>query len=34
LRGILSPIGDLQQQCNVRVLSPELASAYTEFMAG
>jgi hemophore-related protein len=34
LRGILSPIGDLQQQCNVGVLSPELASAYTEFMAG
>jgi heme-binding protein len=34
LRGILSPIGDLQQQCNISVLSPDLASAYAEFMAG
>jgi hemophore-related protein len=34
LRGILAPIGDVQQQCNVTVLSPELASAYSEFMAG
>lgn len=34
LRAILSPIGDTQRQCNVTVLPPELASAYTEFMAG
>ena len=34
LRNILSPIGDLQQQCNVTVLPPDLASAYGEFMAG
>jgi heme-binding protein len=34
LRGILAPVGDVQQQCNVTVLSPELASAYSEFMAG
>ncbi len=34
LRGILAPIGDTQQQCNVSLLSPELASAYSEFMAG
>ena len=34
LRGILSPIGDLQQQCNISVLSPDLASAYAEFMSG
>lgn len=34
LRGILAPIGDTQRQCNVSVLSPELASAYSEFMAG
>jgi hemophore-related protein len=34
LRGILAPIGETQQQCNVSVLSPELASAYAEFMAG
>jgi hemophore-related protein len=34
LRGILAPIGDTQQRCNVTVLSPELATAYTEFMAG
>ena len=34
LRGILAPIGDTQQQCNVAVLPPALASAYAEFMAG
>jgi hemophore-related protein len=34
LRGILAPIGDAQRQCNVTVLPPDLASAYTEFMAG
>ena len=34
LRGILAPIGDTQRQCNVSLLSPELASAYSEFMAG
>ncbi|WP_285031426.1 heme-binding protein [Mycolicibacterium sp. lyk4-40-TYG-92] len=34
LRGILAPIGDTQQRCNMTVLSPELATAYTEFMAG
>lgn len=34
LRGILAPIGDAQRQCNVTVLSPDLASAYAEFMAG
>ncbi|BBZ09500.1 hypothetical protein MDOR_36690 [Mycolicibacterium doricum] len=34
LRGILTPIGDTQRQCNVTVLSPELASAYDQFMAG
>lgn len=34
LRGILAPIGDVQRECNVTVLPPELASAYTEFMAG
>jgi hemophore-related protein len=34
LRGILAPIGDTQRQCNTQVLSPELESAYTEFMAG
>jgi heme-binding protein len=34
LRGILAPIGDTQRQCNVTVLPPDLASAYTEFMAG
>ena len=34
LRGILSPIGETQSQCNVTVLSPELASAYDMFMAG
>jgi hemophore-related protein len=34
LRGILAPIGDAQRSCNVTVLTPELASAYDEFMAG
>ncbi|BBU24622.1 heme-binding protein [Mycobacterium xenopi] len=34
LRGILAPIGDTQRQCNTQVLSPELQSAYDEFMAG
>jgi hemophore-related protein len=34
LRGILAPIGDTQRQCNVTVLSPELSSAYDQFMAG
>jgi hemophore-related protein len=34
LRGILAPIGDTQRQCNVRVLPPDLASAYDQFMAG
>jgi hemophore-related protein len=34
LRGILAPIGDVQRQCNIQALPPELASAYTEFMAG
>jgi heme-binding protein len=34
LRDILAPIGDTQRQCNVALLSPELASAYAEFMAG
>ncbi|HET7664753.1 MAG TPA: heme-binding protein [Mycobacterium sp.] len=34
LKGILAPIGDTQRQCNVAVLPPELASAYSEFMAG
>ena len=34
LRGILAPIGDVQQQCNVTVLPPDLASAYSMFMAG
>jgi heme-binding protein len=34
LRGILAPLGDEQRQCNVQVLSPELASAYDQFMAG
>ena len=34
LRGILAPIGDVQRQCNVTVLPPDLASAYSEFMAG
>ena len=34
LKGILSPIGDKQRQCNVTVLPPQLASAYDLFMAG
>ena len=34
LRGIIAPIGDTQRACNVTVLSPELASAYDQFMAG
>ena len=34
LRGILAPIGDVQRQCNVTVLPPDLASGYNEFMAG
>jgi hemophore-related protein len=34
LRGILAPIGDTQRQCNTTVLSPDLESAYNEFMAG
>ena len=34
LRGILAPIGDTQRQCNTAVLSPDLESAYNEFMAG
>lgn len=34
LRGILAPIGETQQACNVSVLSPDLASAYDAFMAG
>lgn len=34
LRGILAPIGDVQRQCNVSVLSPQLQAAYNQFMAG
>lgn len=34
LRGILAPIGDVQQRCNVAVLSPMLEAAYNQFMAG
>jgi hemophore-related protein len=34
LRGILSPIGETQSQCNVSVLPPDLESAYGQFMAG
>ncbi|MBS1692770.1 MAG: heme-binding protein [Actinobacteria bacterium] len=34
LRGILAPIGDAQRSCNVAVLPPQLASAYSQFMAG
>lgn len=34
LRSILAPIGDTQRQCNTTVLSPDLESAYNEFMAG
>jgi len=34
LRGILTPIGDTERQCNVTALPPNLESAYHEFMAG
>jgi heme-binding protein len=34
LRGILSPIGDTERQCNVTALPANLESAYHEFMAG
>jgi hemophore-related protein len=34
LRGILAPIGEAQRQCNVSVLPADLASAYSEFLAG
>ena len=34
LRGILSPIGDTERQCNVSALPGNLESAYHEFMAG
>lgn len=34
LRGILSPIGDTERQCNVSALPPHLESAYHQFMAG
>ena len=34
LRGILAPLGDTERTCHVTVLPPELASAYTAFMAG
>ncbi|BBY63727.1 hypothetical protein MHEL_19700 [Mycolicibacterium helvum] len=34
LRGILAPIGDTQQACNVTVLPPDLQTAYNAFMAG
>ncbi|AQT78141.1 hemophore-related protein [Mycolicibacterium litorale] len=34
LRGILSPLGDTQRQCNVSVLPADLQSAYDQFMAG
>ena len=34
LRGILAPIGDVQRQCNVTVLSPALEAASNQFMAG
>ena len=34
LRGIIAPIGDVQQQCNVHVLPPMLSAAYDRFMAG
>lgn len=34
LRGILAPIGDVQRQCNVTALPPNLAAAYNAFMAG
>ncbi len=34
LRDIVAPIGDVQRQCDVTVLPPDLASAYDQFMAG
>ncbi|MCV7172798.1 MULTISPECIES: heme-binding protein [Mycolicibacterium] len=34
LRDILAPIGETQRTCNVAVLSPDLQSAYDQFMAG
>jgi heme-binding protein len=34
LRGILTPIGETERQCNVSVLPPNLATAYSLFMAG
>jgi len=34
LRGILSPLGDAQRNCNVTVLPADLQSAYDSFMAG
>lgn len=34
LRGIIAPIGDTQRTCNVTVLPGDLASAYSQFMAG
>ncbi|BBY58662.1 hypothetical protein MSAR_17980 [Mycolicibacterium sarraceniae] len=34
LRGILAPIADTQQSCNVSVLPPNLQTAYDAFMAG
>jgi heme-binding protein len=34
LRGILSPIGETERQCNVTALPSNLESAYQEFMAG
>jgi len=34
LRGILSPIGEAQRQCNTTVLPPALSVAYDQFMAG
>jgi heme-binding protein len=34
LRGILTPLGDVQRTCNVSVLPADLQSAYDTFMAG
>lgn len=34
LRGILAPIGESQQVCGNSGLSPELTSAYNQFIAG
>ncbi len=34
LRGILAPIGNAQNNCNVTVLPPDLQSAYNTFMIG